>query len=130
MVSVKNREAPCMENMENNIPEEEKLEPLAVEAEPVIQEAPVEMAEEVPAQEVPVEEAPAEETLAVEDTTYHYVPSRRVSPYADSPYVMEETPAPAKRVKKRRQRRHLPAVSGKPPFAWCCRCLALTRSRG
>ena len=79
-----------MENMENNIPEEENLEPLT---------------EEAPA-EAPVDEMPAEEPAAapepVEDTTYRYVPARKTSPYADSPYVMEpEIRQPPKERKRR-----------------------------
>ena len=79
-----------MENMENNIPEEENLEPLAREAEP-----------EVESVEPVLREMPVEEPAAAEDSTYRYVPPRRVSPYADSPYVMDaEIPAPKKREKK------------------------------
>ena len=79
-----------MENMENNIPEEENLEPLT---------------EEAPA-EAPVDEMPAEEPAAApepeEDTTYRYVPARKTSPYADSPYVMEpEIRQPPKERKRR-----------------------------
>ena len=89
-----------MENMENNIPEEEKLEPLAEMAEELPQEeAPV---EEIPVEEAPAEEAPVEAEPVREDTTYRYVPPRRVSPYADSPYVMEEVPVKVKREKKQR----------------------------
>ncbi len=83
-----------MENMENNIPEEELLEPLQ-QAEPV---------SDIPA-EAPVDEIPQEEPQ--EDTTYRYVPPRRTSPYADSPYVMEPGfQIPQKPKKKKR--------SGKP----------------
>ena len=47
-----------MENMENNIPEEEKLEPLAEMAEELPQE-------EAAAEEIPVEEAAPEATEVV-----------------------------------------------------------------
>ncbi len=77
-----------MENLENNIPEEDNLEP-AVPQEP-----------EAAAQ-------PPQPQPEPEDTTYRYVPPRRTSPYEDSPYVIEpgfQMPPKEKKKKKSHSR--------------------------
>ena len=93
-----------MENLENKIPEEENIpqevvseiveEPIPVEEIPVVEEA-------VPAAEETIEEAPVDEVI-------EEIPReqpKRVSPYADSPYVMADIPqAPVKQKKKKAKR--------------------------
>ena len=73
----------------------DELEPQAPETEETPQEQPVAAEEEIPVEELPAEESPVQETTAPEAPVTAYRGSgsgRKESPYANSPYELNQPP--------------------------------------